>query len=73
MPLRRLSLISCFVFACAGSVFAQSFPNGPVNVVVPLAPLGILQAYATPEQQAAEIREEFRRVAEMAKKAGLTK
>ena len=38
-----------------------------------LAPLGILQVYATPEQQAAEIREEFRRVVEMAKKAGLAK
>lgn len=38
-----------------------------------LAPLGILQSYAAPEQQAAEIRDEFRRVAEMAKKAGLTK
>jgi tripartite-type tricarboxylate transporter receptor subunit TctC len=42
-------------------------------VAAKLAPLGILQAYATPEQQAAEIRDEFRRVAEMAKKAGLTK
>ena len=42
-------------------------------VAAKLAPLGILQAYASPEAQAAEIREEFRRVAEMAKKAGLTK
>ncbi len=42
-------------------------------IAAKLAPLGILQAYATPEQQAAEIREEFRRVGEMAKKAGLTK
>ena len=42
-------------------------------IAAKLAPLGILQAYATPEQQAAEIREEFRRVTEMAKKAGLTK
>jgi tripartite-type tricarboxylate transporter receptor subunit TctC len=42
-------------------------------VAARLAPLGILQAYATPEQQAVEIREEFRRVSEMAKKAGLTK
>jgi tripartite-type tricarboxylate transporter receptor subunit TctC len=42
-------------------------------VAAKLAPLGILQAYATPEQQAAEIREEYRRVGEMAKKAGLTK
>lgn len=38
-----------------------------------LAPLGILQAYATPEQQAAEIREELKRVTEMAKKAGLAR
>lgn len=38
-----------------------------------LAPLGILQSYAPPERQAAEMREEFRRVAEMAKKAGLIK
>ena len=42
-------------------------------VAAKLAPLGILQAYASPEAQAAEIREEFRRVTEMAKKAGLTK
>ncbi len=42
-------------------------------VAAKLAPLGILQAYATPEQQAAEIREEYRRVTEMAKKAGLAK
>lgn len=42
-------------------------------VAAKLAPLGILQAYASPEAQAAEIREEFRRVAEMAKTAGLTK
>ncbi|MSQ63072.1 MAG: tripartite tricarboxylate transporter substrate binding protein [Betaproteobacteria bacterium] len=42
-------------------------------IAAKLAPLGILQSYATPEQQAAEIREEFRRVTEMAKKAGLTK
>ena len=42
-------------------------------VAAKLAPLGILQAYATPEQQAAEMRDEFRRVVEMVKKAGLTK
>ena len=42
-------------------------------VAAELAPLGILQAYATPEGQAAEMREEFRRVSEMVKKAGLTK
>ena len=38
-----------------------------------LAPLGILQVYATPEQQVAEARDELRRVTEMVKKAGLTK
>jgi tripartite-type tricarboxylate transporter receptor subunit TctC len=42
-------------------------------VAAKLAPLGIPQTYATPEQQATEIREEFRRVGEMVKKAGLTK
>jgi len=42
-------------------------------VAAKLAPLGILQAYASPEAQAAEIRDEFRRVTEMAKKAGVTK
>jgi tripartite-type tricarboxylate transporter receptor subunit TctC len=42
-------------------------------VAAKLALLGILQAYATPEQQAVEISEEFRRVTEMVKKAGLTK
>ena len=38
-----------------------------------LAPLGILQSYAAPEQAAAEIREEFKRVSEMARKTGLVK
>ena len=38
-----------------------------------LAPLGILQSYAAPEQTAAEIREEFKRVSEMARKTGLVK
>jgi tripartite-type tricarboxylate transporter receptor subunit TctC len=38
-----------------------------------LAPLGILQSYATPEQTTAEIREEFKRVSEMARKTGLLK
>jgi tripartite-type tricarboxylate transporter receptor subunit TctC len=42
-------------------------------VTAKLAPLGILQAYATPERQAAEMREGFRRVTETVKKAGLTK
>ena len=42
-------------------------------VAARLAPLGILQAYAPPKAQSAEMREEFQRVAEMAKKAGLAK
>jgi tripartite-type tricarboxylate transporter receptor subunit TctC len=42
-------------------------------VTAKLAPLGILQGYATPEQQAAEIREEFRRVGEMVRKASPAK
>jgi tripartite-type tricarboxylate transporter receptor subunit TctC len=35
--------------------------------------LGILQSYAAPEQMAAEIREEIKRVSEMARKTGLVK
>ena len=42
-------------------------------VAARLAPLGILQSYAAPEQTAAEIREEFKRVSEMARKTGLVK
>lgn len=38
-----------------------------------LLPLGILQSYVAPEQTAAEIREEFKRVSEMARKTGLVK
>lgn len=38
-----------------------------------LMPLGILQTYAPPEQMAAEIRDEFKRVSEMARKTGLVK
>ena len=38
-----------------------------------LATLGILQSYATPEQTTAEIRAEFKRVSEMARKTGLVK
>ena len=38
-----------------------------------LASLGILQSYATPEQTAAEIRAELKRVGEMARKAGMVK
>jgi tripartite-type tricarboxylate transporter receptor subunit TctC len=42
-------------------------------VAARLAPLGILQSYAGPEPMAAEIREEFKRVSEMARKTGLVK
>jgi tripartite-type tricarboxylate transporter receptor subunit TctC len=42
-------------------------------IAAKLAPLGILQSYAAPEQMAAEIREEFKRVSEMAKRTGLLK
>ncbi len=38
-----------------------------------LAPLGIFPSYAAPDQLSAEIREEFRRVSDMAKKTGLVK
>ncbi len=38
-----------------------------------LLPLGILQSYATPEQMTTEIREEFKRVSDLAKKTGLVK
>ncbi len=43
------------------------------TVAARLAPLGIVQSYATPEQQSAETRDEFRRVTELAKKTGLVK
>ena len=46
--------------------------NAPA-VGAKLAPLGILQAYATPEQQAGEIREELRRITGMVKKARAVK
>lgn len=42
-------------------------------IAAKLAPLGILQSYAGPDQMAAEIREEFKRVSEMARKTGLVK
>ena len=42
-------------------------------IAAKLAPLGILQSYAAPEQMATEIREEFKRVSEMAKRTGLVK
>jgi tripartite-type tricarboxylate transporter receptor subunit TctC len=38
-----------------------------------LAPLGILQSYATPEQQSALAREELKRVSDMARKTGLVR
>jgi tripartite-type tricarboxylate transporter receptor subunit TctC len=38
-----------------------------------LAPLGISQSYAAPELTAAEIREEFKRVSEIARKTGLAR
>ena len=42
-------------------------------ITVRLTPLGILQSYAGPEQTTAEIREEFKRVSEMARKTGVVK
>jgi tripartite-type tricarboxylate transporter receptor subunit TctC len=38
-----------------------------------LAPLGIVQSYATPEATAAEMRDELRRVTDLAKRTGLIK
>ena len=38
-----------------------------------LLPLGILQSYATPEQMATEIRDEFKRVSDLARKTGVVK
>lgn len=43
------------------------------GITARLAPLGILQSYATPEQQTAETRDELERVSDMAKKTGLVK
>ena len=42
-------------------------------VAARLLPLGIVQSYAAPEQTTAEIRDEFKRVSEMAKSTGLVK
>jgi tripartite-type tricarboxylate transporter receptor subunit TctC len=42
-------------------------------IAAKLAPLGILQEYASPEALRAEIRAEHRRVGELARKAGLAK
>src|SRR5262245_5513987 len=35
--LRRLSIVFAFLFSCAGAL-AQSYPNGPITLVVSLAP-----------------------------------
>lgn len=42
-------------------------------ITAKLAPLGIQQSYGTPEEMAAEIREELKRVSDMARKTGLVK
>lgn len=44
--------------------------KAPANVAR-LAPLGIMQTYATPEQSTAEMRDELRRVIELTKRTGL--
>ena len=43
------------------------------TITARLLPLGILQSYAAPEQMATEIREEIKRVSEMARKTRLIK
>ena len=42
-------------------------------VAARLAPLGILQSHATPEQQTAETRDELKRVSDLAKRTGVVK
>jgi len=42
-------------------------------IAAKLLPLGILQSYATPEQGVAEMREEFKRVSDIARRNGLVK
>jgi tripartite-type tricarboxylate transporter receptor subunit TctC len=42
-------------------------------VAAKLTPLGILQIHATPEQQTAEIRDELKRVSDLAKRTGVVK
>lgn len=42
-------------------------------ITAKLAPLGIMQVYGTPEQMSAEIRDEYRRVSDLARKTGLVK
>ena len=43
------------------------------TITAKLAPLGTLQGYATPEQMSAEMREEFKRVSDVARRAGMVK
>jgi tripartite-type tricarboxylate transporter receptor subunit TctC len=43
------------------------------GVAAKLAPLGIVQSYASPEEQSAEIRAETKRVTDMAKRTGVTR
>ena len=45
----------------------------PIAVIRLARSLGILQSYATPEQAAAEIRAEFKRVGQLARNTGLVK
>jgi tripartite-type tricarboxylate transporter receptor subunit TctC len=42
-------------------------------IAAKLAPLGILQGYGAPGEMAAEMREEFRRVSDVARKTGMVK
>ena len=43
------------------------------GIVAKLAPLGMVQDYVPPERLVAEMREEYKSVEEIAKKAGLVK
>jgi tripartite-type tricarboxylate transporter receptor subunit TctC len=43
------------------------------GIVAKLAPLGMVQDYASPERLVTEMREEYQAVEEIAKKAGLVK
>jgi tripartite-type tricarboxylate transporter receptor subunit TctC len=45
----------------------------PPSIAARLAPLGIIQSYSDPAQMTAEIRDELKRVSEMAKKTGMLK
>lgn len=42
-------------------------------IAAKLAPLGIMQSYAAPAAMSAEMREEFKRISELAKKTGIAK